>query len=179
MARTVPSVFMEQTGNLLSAEVWNNGIKAVNDFLSNKPAFKAVSSVGQSVANNTWSAIQFNLGHLDTDAGHSSVTNNTRYTCQVAGMYWVKGVGSWQLNVAAACRIDTVVAKNGTPFAGSGTFMVRPTDDYAVFSTSTLIRLNAGDYVEIWVRQLSGTTLALSGSTDPSESDISVIWIAK
>ena len=179
MARTVPSVSMQQTGNLVSAELWDNGIKTVNDFLSNRPAFKAISSVGQAVSNNTWSAVQYNQGHLDTDAGHSSVTNNTRYTCQVAGMYWVKGSAGWQLNAAGACRIDPCVAKNGATWSGAGSFMVRPSGDYALFSTSALVRMNVGDYVEIWVRQESGVTLSLDGGTSLMPPDFSVIWIAK
>jgi hypothetical protein len=168
---------MQQTGNLLSAQVWNNGVKALNDFLSNKPTFKAVSTLGQSVSNNTWTVVQYNQGRLDTDGGHTSIGNNGRYTCQVAGMYWVKGSAGWAVNVAPTCRIDTAIAKNGSTWSGSGAFQERQTSNFAHFSTSGLVRMNVGDYVEIWVRQSSGSTLSLDNST--LYADFTVAWIAQ
>jgi hypothetical protein len=176
MARTVPSVPMEQTGNLVTAQLWNSGVQAVNNFLSNKPSFRALSSAGQSIPNNTWGAIQYDTVLQDTDAGHSATINNTRYTCQVAGVYWVKGSIVWNPNSAAASRTDTAIAKNGSTFAGSATFMYRLASEFTAYTASTLIRLNAGDYVELWARQFSGVTFSPPATPPP---DFNVLWVSK
>lgn len=175
MARTVPSVAMEQTGNLISAQLWNSGVKTVNDFLANRPGFRAMSTSGQSIPNNTWEAIQFDNVVMDTDGGHSASVNNQRYTCQVAGVYWVKGSIVWNPNTAAVCRTDTSIAKNGSTFAGSATFMERLVSEFSAYTASTLIRLNPGDYVELWVRHFMGVTVSPSPSPPP---DFDVIWIS-
>lgn len=176
MARVVPSVGTQQTGNLVTAQVWNSGVQAVNNFLSNRPAFRANSTAGQSVPNNSWQPIQFNSVLLDTDAGHSSIVNNTRYTCQVAGVYWVKGSIAWNPDSSAACRTDTSIAKNGSTVSGSATFMYRLTFEFTGYAASTLLRLNVGDYVELWVRQFSGVTFSPPATPAP---DINLIWVSK
>lgn len=178
MARTVPSVTPQRTGNLVSAQVWNSGVKTVNDFLSNRPAFKAVSTVGQSVGNNVWSFVQFDSGRLDTDGGHSPTVNNGRYTAQVAGVYWVKGSVGFGPLAAATSRVDTAIAKNSTIIIGSGMFAYRLTSNFASFGTSALVRMNVGDYVEIWVRQHSGVAVNLDNGGNFSPPDFSVIWIS-
>lgn len=173
MARSVPSVPTEQTGNVLSAQLWNSGVKTVNDFLKNKPAFRSTfSNTPPPIPNNTWVALPFDSVLLDTDAGHSSAVNNSRYTCQVAGVYWVKGSCFLNQTAGATTRTDTTIAKNGSTLAGSATFQNRLPSEPTWYVASSLIRLNVGDYVEIWVRQFTGGTIS------PANADINVIWIS-
>lgn len=161
MARQVPNNSNEFPGFNITAETWNLGPKALNDFFSNRPAFRGRNNANQTIANNTWTPIGWALNMLDTDMGHNTVTNNTRYVCQVAGWYWVRGSISWNTSGVGnvACRIDASIAKNGSTWTGSAQFQTKGANVSSAQSASALVQLNQGDYVELWVRQFTGGNL--------------------
>lgn len=180
MARTVPGqTSLIAAGDIVLNEYWNENVKVLNDFLGNRPAFRGTSTTGTSIANSTWTPIPFNAHSLDTDSGHSPITNNTRYTCQVGGYYWMKGSSAYSNSGAQAARIDTSIAINGTIVPGSATFLNRLASQFGAFSASALYILNVGDYVEVWTRQINGGAISLTLDNGTfAEPDFNLIWIA-
>lgn len=180
MARTVPGqTTLVLAGDVVQNEYWNENVKTLNDFLGNRPAFRGTSTTGSSISNNVWTPIPYNNNSIDTDSGHSQTVNNTRYTSQVGGYYWIKGIVAFTSAVAQLVRVDTAVAINGTILPGSVLFQDRLTSQLGSFQASALYPLNVGDYAEIWVRQTNPGTNALTldnGST--AEPDFNVVWIA-
>jgi hypothetical protein len=181
VARQIPTQVQHSTGDLVTGRVWNSGPKALNDFLSNRPSFLGARGASfQSVANNTWTAVVWLAGLLDTDSGYSSAVNSSRYTCQVAGWYWVKGAVAWDgsgvSGASGAGRIDTAVAKNGTIVVGSSQFLTRANLVNSGQQASALVQLAVGDYVELWVRQITGATQYLYSAYD-TLNGLHVLWV--
>lgn len=159
MARTVPNPPGANAGALVTAELWNNGPKALNDFLLNKPTFLGQQGTSSSVSNTTWTAVPLNTNFIDTDGGHNVAVNNTRYTVQVAGWYWVVGMVAWNTGIPAGTfRMEGAVAKNSNIIAGSSQFLSIITQGPSAVATSSLVACNIGDYLEIWGRQSTGAT---------------------
>ena len=177
MARTVPIVSNHSPGDLVTAETWNLGPKALNDWFLNRPMYRGTGNLNQSIPNNSWTAIQFGLDLIDTDGGHT--VGGTRYTCQVQGWYWVKGGAAFNPTGVGnvACRIDTAVAKNGSPVVGSSQFLDKGNQLSCAQSASALVGLVPGEYVEIWVRQFTGISENLDPNSFSTESDMNVVWL--
>lgn len=179
MARTVPVTTYEVPGNLVTSELWNLGPKALNDFLSNRPAMVATDNLTQTIANNTWTPINYGTNYLDTDGGHNVSTNSQMFFAQVAGWYWVRasvsinpsGVGN------VACRMDTAIAKNGSIWIGSAQFLDKGTNTNSAQQASALVSLNPGDRVELWLRQNTGGNITTDTGTVGINNGMSVVWV--
>jgi len=107
-------------------------------------------------------ALQFDTTALDTYGGHSNVTNNTRYTAATgaAGWYLVRSAVCWNPN-ATGNRVMALYV-NGSSQAGSQTQQPASTaTNFTITEVISYVFLNAGDYVETWVGQNSGGTLAI------------------
>lgn len=141
-------------------------------FLKNPPSFVGTQSVTQNIGNSVWVSVSIDTTQYDNYTGHSNVTNNSRYTCQLAGWYTVNGVISYSANGTGsrAARISV----NGSPISGGCGFIVPPSANAAGVVTPTRdIQLNVNDYVEIQAWQSSGGTLATSVFSDVSTA----MWV--
>lgn len=179
MARTIPAATYEAPGNLVSGELWNSGPKALNDFLSNRPAAQATDSIIQSIATNTWTAMTYGTNYLDTDGIHNTVVNSQMFFAQVAGWYWVRG--SISINPSGfgngAARIDTAIARNGGIIVGSSQFLTKGANVDCAQQASSLVHLNPGDRVEMWFRQFTGITITTDTGTVGIDNGFTVVWI--
>jgi hypothetical protein len=126
----------------------------------NMPAFSAYASGSQSLSNLTLTKIQFNNEEFDTNSNYDDATNY-RFTPNVAGYYQISmtaGVattGSSVANTQLACNIY----KNGSSFKFGGNTLLNNTYDM-LCTVSALIYLNGTtDYVEGYLRQISGGSL--------------------
>lgn len=131
---------------------------ANSQFLMNKPCFFGYQNTAQSLANTTWVSLNIDVGVDDNWSGHSNITNNSRYTCQIAGTYWVSGCYAPVGNATGfrAARI----AKNGSPVLGSGVYLPPNNGvEEGVATTRCSVTLAVNDYVEVQGWQSSGGTL--------------------
>jgi hypothetical protein len=140
-----------------------NTLSANGAYLTNPPNFVGTQSVVQSLANTTWTALLLDTTQTDPYAGHSNVTNSSRWTCPtgVPGWYTVCGVAAYvpnatgfrtarlQVNGTAIVGAESYGPNNG----GAETVIVTPTRD---------VFLNAGDYVEVAGWQNTGGALNTS-----------------
>ena len=183
MARTIPTTTYHVPGDLVTAETWNTGPKALNDFLTNRPVFQGQCHSASTVASNSWTAVPFDFSLIDTDGGNNVAFNNTRYTIQVAGQYWVVGMVAWNTAGSGLVRADSAVAKNGSIYVGSSQFLSIQLASPSSMTCSALVQGAVGDYIEMWGRQLSGanqlfdTGTLTNGSTRTGYGMMNLFWV--
>ena len=120
---------------------------------TNTPAFQAkLSSSNQSVANNTYTKVQFNTELFDTDNAYDHSTNY-RFTPGVAGKYVLTANVKVQ-NCGNESLYFVNIYKNGS---GLKQFITLPgrNDDLNGMITAIDVA-NTTDYYEIYARQSSG-----------------------
>jgi hypothetical protein len=118
----------------------------------------AYLSSNQSIANATYTALQFGSENFDTDSFHDNSVNNTRMTIPAGkgGKYLITALVSWASNSTADRRVG--IYKNGSAIAYSARINPSSTDDTAI-TNSYVAALSVGDYVEIFAFQSSGVSL--------------------
>jgi hypothetical protein len=152
-----------------------NTLRDAVTFLLNPPDAVLYQATAQSVANGAFAPATLDASTVDTYGGHSNVTNNSRYTAQVAGTALVSAVGGFAANGTGARGV--AVYKNGSAVEGK-TQAVVP----AVSTVVTLVPLTcqvpvvAGDYLEVFVYQSSGGALNTSASLG-QRCGMDVLWI--
>lgn len=113
----------------------------------------------QSIANTTATALTWGVENFDTDGMHSTVTNTSRITIATGkgGYYWIYGFVSWDLGTH---RRIAYIYKNGSEIIGYevGVTSSSPAT-YPAVGISSVLNLNAGDYLEMFVYQNTGGNL--------------------
>jgi len=114
---------------------------------------------GQSIANNTATAVALANETYDTDTIHDNSTNNSRLTSKTAGKYIITGYAAFDVNGTGIRAAE--IRLNGTTrlTQATGTTAGSPTVSHSV---ATLYSLAVNDYVELVVTQTSGDALNLS-----------------
>jgi len=129
----------------------------------NGPAFSAYPSGNQNITTTTFTKVALQLESFDT-AGAFDNSTNYRFTPLIAGYYQVNWVATF-LTTAAPAGTFSALFKNGgniqwTQSSGNS-------NAYPSMAASRLVYLNGStDYLELYVYQTSGTTLAVVGSSD-------------
>lgn len=175
-ARSIPVAATKAPAQLITGALWNAGPKALGDYLLNPPIFRGRQSTTQGVTTASYTAMALDVTDVDSDTGHSNVTNNTRYTCQIPGWYWAEGYVALS-NSGASSRFLAAIAKNGTWVTGSEQFLLRQTDLQAC-NAMAIVQLAVGDYVEVWGYQSSGSTVSTFDGSDLTPC-LNVFWISK
>lgn len=131
----------------------------------------------QSIPNDLYTTITFEVDTYDTDNIHNVAVNNTRFVAPVTGYYFSTiGLGfltaTWASTPGAGSQLGVKVKKNGTDIPGSGTFNPALTNgiNQWVFTTVGLY-MTAGEYIEIDAYQrnsVSPGNISIYGDTIPS-----------
>lgn len=123
------------------------------------PVFSATQATAQTgVALNTWTAVSFDVGLIDTHGGHSNTVNPSRYTIPAG-----RG-GIWQFQGVVAIDGTGVggvaIAVNGVRVKGSP--VTKPSGPPGTSATpEKLVTVAAGDYVEVlWYLSAATATYA-------------------
>lgn len=132
-----------------------------------------VSAGNTNIASSSWVAINFDTSLEDNYAGHSTVTNNSRYTAAVAGWYWVRGCVSFNnTNNTGNRGLQLYVNGTAVPYvftlAQAGT-----TANFCGYEASGPVYLNVGDYVEARAFQSSGAAISLNAAGN----NMSLYWM--
>jgi hypothetical protein len=158
---SVPSPATVATGDFLSSALWNTNVRDGMNFLLSPVRFKGYASSSQSLSTGTTATpLLLDSELVDSDGGHSTSTNTSRYTCQTAGLYFVSGSVCFATN-SAGTRTLTIFVNGAAVFGAGNQSMPSATNGASVFS-STVVQLAVGDYVELTAWQNSGSTLATS-----------------
>lgn len=108
----------------------------------------------QSIANDTVTALAFNQERYDNGGFHSTVSNNTRLTAPVDGLYEIKGHIAFA--AAANGRRGVTIRLNATTNLASQNDNLDAANQACQLSVAREYRLAAGDYVELMAYQNSG-----------------------
>jgi len=117
---------------------------------------------GQTISNNTITAVTFASENFDSDGFHDNVTNNSRITIPTGkgGKYQVNFNGQWAGNTTGF-RYGRIY-KNGVDIL-SNWFKSPTTNGDCSQMLSVILNLSAGDYIQFYVEQTSGGDLILRG----------------
>lgn len=173
MVLPVPVQDTFAVGEILTAALMNKNVRDAVNFLENPPIFRGYQGTAQSVPNATFTDITFDSETVDSYGGHSTTTNNQRYTAQVAGWYLVTGAIEWAGNGTG--RRLTTVAVNGSEVEEIEVATTATPVHLAVL-VSDLVFLNVGDYVTLRGYQSSGAALS-TFSSGSSTSYMDVLWV--
>lgn len=147
------------TGAVSGATVAATGAVTSNGVsLSDPPGAQLRATTQQGCTNNAFTGLIFNTEDYDNQNGHNNVTNNTRYTFQVAGRYNLSGkvafvsntngrrITLWRLN-----GVTTVPGSQISRAVGAGA------DEKGFDAANISVLVGVGDYVELMVYQDSGS----------------------
>lgn len=160
---TIPTVPTEVPGNFWTSALWNTNVLGGLNYLFGPVRFKGYSSTAQSLGTSTTSTVlTLDTEAVDSDGGHSTVTNTSRYVCQTAGLYYVSGAVTFATNGTGTRTLQVFL--NGAGITGSAIQAAPSASNGASVFTATFVQLAVNDYVELATWQNSGSTLTTSTS---------------
>jgi hypothetical protein len=146
-------------------------VRDASAFFQAPPLFQGIQTVAQNnLTSSIWATITLDTELIDDYGGHSTTTNTSRYTAQLAGWYEVSGSVTWLQNGTGTRGARLAV--NGTVVQGSAVMMstAASTTDTSVPTTTRVVYLNVGDYLEVQGWQSSGANLATKVDADLTSS---------
>jgi hypothetical protein len=121
-------------------------VSTASTFAGTGPAFRAFSTVSQSISGNIATKIQFNAETFDTNSCFDSTTNY-RFTPNVAGYYQINALVYFQGSAGAYTVIQPY--KNGSVYANVNT--QRSNGNYNMVMWNDVVYFNGStDYMEIY-----------------------------
>lgn len=131
-------------------------------------------------ASDTWTTLSLNTEVFDTDGGHDTVTNNSRWTCVTSGNFIavanVTMVSSGAIDDGRGVRIR----KNGVVVPGSFYFQ-RPATSLTGSSQMqavAIVPMSAGDYIEVQaVSHIASQTIAAATANDTSQCSLGLLRV--
>ncbi|MEV4438527.1 hypothetical protein AB0K09_05810 [Streptomyces sp. NPDC049577] len=176
MARTVPVMASETPGNYQTSALWNANVKALGDFTLGPPVFSGYQTTAQSIANATFTSFTLDTEVVDSDGGHSTVTNTSRYTATVPGTYLVVGTAGWNGSATGYRRCRITLNGGVVPGAAVGADAAN-----AVLCgqcvTAIVVMNGTTDYVEVQGAQSSGG--ALAAYNQDFAPSLRVYWLSR
>jgi hypothetical protein len=172
---TLPSFRTWTAGEVVTAAFFNSNVRDAGNFFLSWPVAELRQTVAQSLATGASTAVTMDTEDVDTDNGHSTVTNTSRYTGQTAGRFQCSGKVGFAAN-AAGVRV-VWLSKSGTAINGSGVEEITNTVAAAVTllptATMTTFLNGSTDYLEVFALQTSGGAL----NTDVTTFDQSILSV--
>lgn len=164
MARTVPVPVTEVPGNFITSALWTAQVAATMNWTmgsgsNGPPRFKGYATSAQTITSGSGSdtPISLDTEAYDSDNGHSTTTNTSRYVIQVAGTYLILATGAFDINATGNRKVGINV--NGANALGGAFTGPSMSSNSWVASVGVYQALNVGDYVELVMWQTSGANL--------------------
>jgi hypothetical protein len=132
-------------------------------------AVHVTNNAAQSINNGAQVAINFQVESYDTHNMHDNVTNNTRLTCVIPGLYLVGATLSFGANAAGQRILDIIRFVSATTYVVSQT-VPGSAGFNTLVSAAGIVRMVAGDYVEVQATQSSGGALNIAANAASNET---------
>jgi hypothetical protein len=129
-------------------------------------------TASQTISNATDTVLNFDAEIFDTDGIHSNSTNNSRLTCNTAGLYLI-GCSVAFVNNSSGVRA-LIPRLNGTTVIGY-TNAIAVSGNATGMTFSIIYQLAVTDYLELLVQQTSGGNLDVQQTTQWTP----VFWMSK
>jgi len=158
------------TGGTDGQQLTNAAIASNAAIAASKLAFSGCSlykSVNEAYASGAWANLLFDSESFDTDSYHSTVANTQRITVSATGYYFFFATVQYANNATGfrAIRFDK---NNGTYYFKKSHNSNDGGTVNGYLSSSGIIYLTAGDYVQVNFYQDSGGNLNIIGGTAES-----------
>jgi hypothetical protein len=111
----------------------------------------------QAIADSTDVTVQFDNERWDTDTMHDNSTNNTRITLTTAGKYRIIGQVAWDNTDSDGFRLVRILL-NGATIIAQKTDLPIASGTAFHQQVETIYEFDAAQYVELEVRQTSGSS---------------------
>lgn len=131
-----------------------------------------------AIATGAWTAIGFDGEDYDlgtADGMHDTVTNNTRITCRVAGLYTLTANVCWNANAVGSRGARFRLNGAGFPYA-EVELAANVAANFTQLNLAAQMRLVAGDYVEVEAAQTSGGGLTVIQSSAVGATQFTASW---
>jgi hypothetical protein len=167
-----------EADNLADGAVTGSKIAAgaidVSKVANSVPAAHVTNSAAETITDQVAEVLTFNQERYDTADMHSDA-QSSRLTAPVTGIYEVSANIIWAVDATGGR--DVYLRKNG-----SAANLVADQQGFASTgalgqSVSAVVRLEAGDYVEVAVTQTSGGNLNVTKTAEGSP-EFSMTWLA-
>lgn len=172
---TIPTYTTWVDGQVVTADDLNTQLRDAGNFHKALPMVYLRASATQSIANNSDVALNFDTEDVKVDLTHSVVSNTSRIVCVTPGLYRLAGSIGWASNATGARSARWFL--NG----GAVSYVIQQpaaaTGNLGCPAPTILLRLAAGDYVELMARQSSGAALNANPGS-PTNSQVLVEWVA-
>ena len=176
MSRLAPKVPQLDTGDAITAAVWNRFVYAVG-FHLRAPSALLAQTVSQSVASTTPTKLLLDQAVRDTEGGHDPGANPSRYTVKTAGTYLVTAYSPMQGSSPAGGEESVAILVNNTVFWAIHILPRDPGMSVNFLSCTTEIPLQAGDFVEAQLWQDSGITQNTGSQSLTFASWMGLHWV--
>jgi hypothetical protein len=143
------------------------------------PAAVVTNTADTSVPSGSPVLLTFDTEQVNVDGVHSPATDPTRLTAPIAGLYEVHGEVNWHPPCGSTTFEEVEIFKNGATRVGV-TAIPASSSSCVAEGVEALVHLNAGDYVQLYVRQLSGSADTVTGTnteTAPDTPEFDMHWI--
>lgn len=172
---TLPSFRTWVAGEIVTAAFMNTNIRDAGNFFLSWPVFEGRQTVAQSFINNTPAGVLLDTEDIDTDGGHSTVTNTSRYSPQTAGRFQLAGGIGWAANATGVRNAE--FWKNNALINGAATSLINAGAGSIVRCPTRVITAVANgttDYFELVAAQGSGGNLSTSVAFANDQATFSV-----
>lgn len=160
MSWTAPRTWV--AGETVTAAIMNTHVRDNLLAIAPPPMFFGWQNTGQNLTTSVTTAVALDSEVQDSDGGHDTVTNNSRYTAPKTGWYHCSGSVSFPIN-GTGRRIVVFRVNGVSGSAGPQAELPPSASTVTTVTQETEVFLNAGDYVELYALQTSGGTLTLLG----------------
>ena len=127
----------------------------------------AVRTSAQSISSGAWAVLSLNGEIFDTDTLHDNSTNPSRITMALAGKYIIAACLSWESNSTGERKLTIEKNSAGTQtdanIIGMNAAIASATGQ-TFMAVNAVHSLTAGDYVELFGFQNSGSNLGAAGT---------------
>lgn len=173
----VPKVTVGQTG---TKDLWNNNVPGAANFLANRPYAYLTQLTSQSISISGFTPIAFDGGSDNTGAAHSTTVNNSRYTCQLPGLYYAVGQLGFQPPLSGTNPFVQVQLRvNGDVGQIWGQRYLYSDNTGGLGGTGQIMMpfvLKLGDYIELIA--FNGSTAAVHTWTGTRAARLFVHWVS-
>lgn len=126
-----------------------------------RPSAIVTRTTTQNLGTSSWGACSWTTEVRDT-FNLWDVSNPTRFTCPAGygGLWLVQQTQQFQSNATGLRGLQFVINGGGQSY---GVMLIGPITGTHTMSTSAIVPLSPGDYVEAQAHQQSGVTLTIGG----------------
>jgi len=183
MSTSWSAITTRSDGYMINAAAdWNVVAGSVNHLGQADRCVMVTDSNNQTLTSGTWAAITFASEEYDSAGFHSTSSNTSRLTVPTGygGIYNV--MVSVTFEQVAATGLSVQVRKNGAASTAASlqasvpSFTSLTANHRPIVNLTGQLRLTAGDYLEVYALQVTGSNLAARGDTQAHRFGIT--WVA-